>query len=1173
MAFVESSYLAYLDLGRTIRSALSSNKQSTEELHEEIGQQEAKVYALINFIRGHGVETKLDSLLGLLQDPSKQRRERREAIIQWLKATSTDEQLDDSLRRRYPGTCEWVLQTKEFREWLEPCAKAKLLWIYGPAAFGKTVLSARAVEHLRDDLSKPIAFFFCVSEVASTQDPYQILRSWIAQMVQSIDGAVDAVWQTYQKYSNRSPTRTELWYIFQELAAPCHDISLVIDGYDECEPTDTNSKFQTEDRRAVFLQELTQNLTKTTMRLLITSRDVPDIRTEVVRAGEMQPADLQAFYLQITPESNCEDILEVSKGIVARKLPNKNDLTRSEIADLAARKSEGMFLLLDLIGNGLKSGKNSKALISSISEMPPGIEAAYRKDLDRLAHMEDSDKGHVIAMLRWILFSSRPLSVLELIEATALATSDRTSYPWDDLPDQWGHVDGAELNEEEVNSLIREPCGSLIEIRASENAPLGSHTVHFVHYSVREYLVNPGRSGDLSLILKGTSFSDIGLQHDLLAKFCISYISFDEFDTPDQNGQLLRQMLLRFPFLEYASKHWTTHMRKSHYSEALLQSTAEFCDASSNKWARTLEIQSIPRINAGSEEEETEMERFDAMWTSRETEEKEEISYDTEQEDTRPATSATFQNPVGPLAYMAHLGFQTVVKSFLLQGVDVNYVGGLCGNALQAAIDSSEWHMATLLIEHGADISQTCGLYGSALNAAAARGSLDWVRLLRELGASICNEGKNGKTALHYACLSDSSELVAYLLEEGADVNFHTAGSHSPLQIASRKGAADIVRLLLKHGAETKDAAEGAVFKTLPLYLAVFHNHLQVVKLLLEFGADLGYKSAVDGETLLHTAAMHSSVDMVDYLLSKGLRKAINEKKNEGDGIGYYAFTATLMRSVPNMEILKLLIDQGADVNARHSDNDIPILALAFMLLLENPEVGLEKLLEFMRILMAAGADPEKESTIIDDRGASRRITVLMVIVSQGHLEMTEELLSRNLSNINAVDGEYGHVLPLAIEQRNHKIARALVEHGADANARNCEGVTALSGACYIEDLELMSLLLEHGADPDLLLSDDTASLLWCTARDGKTKTAELLLQHGAQVNFVAKDRDNYTPLHTAAAKGHGEMVSLLLQHGADTTAKTEGGKSAADLASSFERQDVVEILKKHDASSVSPKN
>jgi len=79
--------------------------------------------------------------------------------------------------------------------------------------------------------------------------------------------------------------------------------------------------------------------------------------------------------------------------------------------------------------------------------------------------------------------------------------------------------------------------------------------------------------------------------------------------------------------------------------------------------------------------------------------------------------------------------------------------------------------------------------------------------------------------------------------------------------------------------------------------------------------------------------------------------------------------------------------------------------------------------------------------------------------------------------------------------------------------------------------LEVVKLLLEHGADPNVK-NRDGKTPLHNAASEGHLEVVKLLLERGADPNV--KDDDGNTPLHNAAWRGHLEVVKLLLEHGAD---------------------------------------
>ena len=109
--------------------------------------------------------------------------------------------------------------------------------------------------------------------------------------------------------------------------------------------------------------------------------------------------------------------------------------------------------------------------------------------------------------------------------------------------------------------------------------------------------------------------------------------------------------------------------------------------------------------------------------------------------------------------------------------------------------------------------------------------------------------------------------------------------------------------------------------------------------------------------------------------------------------------------------------------------------------------------------------------------------------------------------------------------------AKLLVKAGADAGAETRYGVQPLSLACLNGNAEMVKLLLEAGADPEATLAGGETALM-TASRTGRPGAVQALLARGADVN--AKDRRGQTALMWAAADGHREVVDLHLAAGAD---------------------------------------
>ncbi|MEM9484993.1 MAG: ankyrin repeat domain-containing protein [Cyanobacteria bacterium P01_F01_bin.116] len=117
----------------------------------------------------------------------------------------------------------------------------------------------------------------------------------------------------------------------------------------------------------------------------------------------------------------------------------------------------------------------------------------------------------------------------------------------------------------------------------------------------------------------------------------------------------------------------------------------------------------------------------------------------------------------------------------------------------------------------------------------------------------------------------------------------------------------------------------------------------------------------------------------------------------------------------------------------------------------------------------------------------------------------------------------------------------------------------ALIEATLAGDVEDVRQLLEQGTNPNLVYHTNTA--LTYAARDGFTEIARLLIDYGADVNWI--DGEGVTPLILASFKDHIDLVRLLLAHGADVTVRDQWNRTALDYAlRRGETDPIVQLLK-----------
>lgn len=143
-------------------------------------------------------------------------------------------------------------------------------------------------------------------------------------------------------------------------------------------------------------------------------------------------------------------------------------------------------------------------------------------------------------------------------------------------------------------------------------------------------------------------------------------------------------------------------------------------------------------------------------------------------------------------------------------------------------------------------------------------------------------------------------------------------------------------------------------------------------------------------------------------------------------------------------------------------------------------------------------------------------------------------------------------------EERDTHFARVkafLEKYGREAvDIKGRHGRTALAWAGYCsakKDVDVVALLLEHGADPNLRCDDGGLALIWATQHgryndDGSVtateKIVEMLLENGADPNCTG--REGEVPLLEAISHGHYNMAKSLLEHGAAIGAKDAEGNT-----------------------------
>ena len=261
----------------------------------------------------------------------------------------------------------------------------------------------------------------------------------------------------------------------------------------------------------------------------------------------------------------------------------------------------------------------------------------------------------------------------------------------------------------------------------------------------------------------------------------------------------------------------------------------------------------------------------------------------------------------------------------------------------------------------------------------------------------------------------------------------------------------------------------------------------------------------------LHYAARHGIYTWINDLMKEGAD--VNVRNQHGETP---LMAATFHENIP---IMDMLIDYGGDVNAYVDANSETALNYA-----ARQNCG-----KAMELLINKGADVNTR----DQHGD----TPLMVAAFYGNAPIMEMLI-HNGSDVNARNDEnLKTALHCAAGKYSAKPMGLLIDKGANVNAQNQHGQTPLMIAIFTENIHIVELLMDNGADisPHDNLNSETA--LNYAAKQSSGKTLRLLIEKGADVNLMVK----YTALMTAAWYGHVNNVLNLIEAGADLNIELNG--------------------------------
>ncbi|XP_037657067.1 ankyrin repeat and KH domain-containing protein 1 isoform X11 [Choloepus didactylus] len=472
-------------------------------------------------------------------------------------------------------------------------------------------------------------------------------------------------------------------------------------------------------------------------------------------------------------------------------------------------------------------------------------------------------------------------------------------------------------------------------------------------------------------------------------------------------------------------------------------------------------------------------------------------------------------------------GDVNAVRKLLDEGRSVNEHTEEGESLLCLACSAGYYELAQVLLAMHANVEDR-GNKGdiTPLMAASSGGYLDIVKLLLLHDADVNSQSATGNTALTYACAGGFVDIVKVLLNEGANIEDHNENGHTPLMEAASAGHVEVARVLLDHGAGINNHSNE--FKESALTLACYKGHLDMVRFLLEAGADQEHKTD-EMHTALMEACMDGHVEVARLLLDSGAQVNMPADSFESP--------LTLAACGGHVELAALLIERGANLEEVNDEGYTPLM--------EAAREGHE---EMVALLLAQGAN-------INAQTEETQETALTLACCGGFSEVADFLIKAG------ADIELGCSTPLmeAAQEGHLELVKYLLAAGANVHATTATGDTALTYACENGHTDVADVLLQAGADLEHE-SEGGRTPLMKAARAGHLCTVQFLISKGANVNRATANND-HTVVSLACAGGHLAVVELLLAHGADPTHRLKDGSTMLIEAAKGGHTNVVSYL------------
>ncbi|MCQ2604385.1 MAG: ankyrin repeat domain-containing protein [Spirochaetia bacterium] len=430
---------------------------------------------------------------------------------------------------------------------------------------------------------------------------------------------------------------------------------------------------------------------------------------------------------------------------------------------------------------------------------------------------------------------------------------------------------------------------------------------------------------------------------------------------------------------------------------------------------------------------------------------------------------------------------------------------------------------------------------------------------------------------------SDTWEIITALIEKGADINARYNNIATPLALLvwGNNAPADKIRWMLDHGADPNISITTDSGTWTPLSLTCF-NHIKnkdedtwkSITALVEKGADINARFSDDDDNIIATPLSYLvdcnvPADKIRWMLDHGADPNIEIQCKTDDGKLWRGTILHYAAYNNNTELYNLLKEYGADINAKDSNNKIPLIYLA-----ENTNNSADSLNILYEQQSGSGAvDISSVISSWDDKTTKEQQSILQIVIQNADDENALEILKNNRVDWKYKDLNGDNAFDYAFKSNRTKVINYFIDNKVnigesiltvidttlkDGNTSylsqflsydNYSNVTAKLGGATVDPIVYASLIN----------NEDT------TLSYNRNNIVKILLENKSKFTKAGlNSKIPQTGKYPIMSTDDEEIIMRLLEYGADYNMKDTDGFSAIDYAFQKNQEQVIRWLLEH---------